>query len=53
MYAVPFNDAPLTTNKTHPDFSRFPPFGLSVADHFPTEVGCRLFESPNWCITVC
>lgn len=34
---VPFNDAPLTKDKTRPFFSRFHPFGLGVADHFPTE----------------
>lgn len=34
---VPFNDAPLNKDKTRPRFSRFHPFGLGVADHFPME----------------
>lgn len=35
--SVLFNEAPLSRDKTLPHFSRFHPFGLGVADHFPME----------------
>lgn len=34
---VLFNEAPLAKDKTRPSSSRFYPFGLGVADHFPME----------------
>ena len=50
---VPFNEAPLTKDKTRPSSSRFHPFGLGCCRSFSYGKGCRLFESPNWCIPVC
>lgn len=44
---VPFNDAPLAKDKTRPFSSRFRPFGLGVADHFPTEKAVGSLNPPT------